>query len=88
MFSVLHEGKVLDVVCRKHPASKTEETFRNWYVVYVGEKFLGQAILSSRGGWTAICDTNPEHNWMAKGYSSRRHAIEYMLRCAGYWKKD
>ena len=87
MFSVVHDGEVLDVVCRKHPAAKMSPDLKNWYVVYVGETFLGEVVLMSPG-WKAICRQNPQNNWMANGYATRRFAIEFMLRNSDYWTKD
>lgn len=81
-------GRWLDVVCRKHPAGAKSKVFKNWYTVHLGDVRLGVAILNCTGSWDAICETDPQNNWMAKGYSCRHHAIEYMLRCSGYWPKD
>ncbi len=87
--SVLHNGLVLDVVCRRHPSA---EGYQRWYVVYLvsstnlDEIMLGQ-VMPDRVGWNAICDENPQDNWAAQGYATRRQAIEFMLRNAGYWPK-
>lgn len=87
MFSVNYDGKILDVVCRRHPAGKRSEVHSKWYVVYIGDEFLGQ-VIPVRVGWTAICERNPELNWLGQGFATRRLAIEFMLRLAGYWSKE
>lgn len=80
MYSVVHEGKVLDY----HYKKQNEFT----YAFYIGDILIGQVFKMRGGCWSCVgWKTKNEHMhslYPVDGFKTRFHASEFMLKAAGY----
>ena len=64
------------------------KTHKFMYTVLLGDKAIGQVSKMRSGDWWGISYKNPEYNWLGTGFSNREHAVVFILRVSGYYKKD
>lgn len=76
MFSVVHEGKVLDFHYKKLPQGYI-------YVFYIGDILIGQIFRHSEHNWHGVSFYKDIRGSMG-GFGSRYHASEYLLKICGF----
>lgn len=90
-WSVVHEGKVYDVKVTRRGLRGVAIPERVTLERHGGKPiFLGFVMKSTSGltdNWWTFGD-RPDYPARARGFATRRYAIEHMLRKLGYWPDD
>ena len=71
MYSVVHEGRVLDFSYKK--------LNEDHYAFYIGEILIGQTF-KMRAGWSAVSNLVPNPLGVIEGFKTRYNASIYMLK--------
>ena len=81
-YAVITEDEVKDYGFR-HRNPKNDSVY-----FYVGDERLGQIFKDGKGDYTARYNGEKPLRGlrMVRGFRSRHHACEYLIRCAGYWE--
>lgn len=73
-YSIIVEGKVLDLRCKR--------LANGLQAVYFGDTYFGQVVLIGRTGWSAI-SKDPYPFMPVSGFKTKLAAVEFILKLAG-----
>ncbi len=76
MYSLIHDGQVLDYRFKKHLEFS--------YLFFTGDLYQGQ-VFNTKRGWSALADRSVSKTvQLVKGFRTRLDAAEYILQANGY----